>query len=160
MSSLNEKTDFTTPVFLFEKDAKKRVIHVQKLFNGPEIASELQKIRIKFHKHRKVRDCANKNMAEVTEEYAYDKNAAILEQDYSMNASIRPMSSSQKQFMKPVSFLLHITILRYMGKKTYIYTTAERTTHPPEIPVMAVQFALNYLKSEYDADILQSFLLY
>ena len=151
IQDLRAESGFKTNVELFLKDENERLTFTVREYTSDQIADLLLERRDVFENHRLVRDADKRNSEIICSEYLTDPRAIVVDQDFSENMTIRHMRSPQGEFMKPVTFLLHVTIVRYLTHKFYLYTLMDDVEHKPEIPACALKKAVDHVQKQYDA---------
>ena len=75
-------------------------------------------------------------------------DSAVIERDFSMNLNCESFRQTQNQFMQSHNVCLHSEIVRWRGKKWYLYTLCDITQHPPEIVQEALVEAVGVVEKE------------
>ena len=46
--------------------------------------------------------------------------------------------------------MVHVTIVRYLQEKYYLYTLADDPDHKPEVPALALQRAVKFIENKHN----------
>ena len=149
LQDIRNQCGYKTDIEQFQKLESGRTGLTKNMYTSGEIADLLKNTRKTFENHRTVRNNDKLFSKKVDAPYLNNPESAIFTMDFSENMTIRHMRSSQAEFMQPISFIIHVTIIQYLSEKIYLYTVSDELTHKPEIPGLALKFAVQHVQEKF-----------
>ena len=115
-----------------------------------EVADRLVKDKAKFIKHHNVWLAEKENWKQMQASYLKDKHTIVIGRDFSQNIACEAQLETQSMYMNRKSLMLHVSIIWYLEHKYYLYTGGNMAVHRPEIVLLALKRAVDFIESEHD----------